>query len=114
MATLPDISPLELQRSGNHLRFVLKPQDEILPELPADFEELLAHSLADVFEGAETVTAEIDLGQTPALSSRQLGSLIALRKVLRERFDRVPIHGVSGSVRHLLELTRTDQFFEVE
>lgn len=113
MATPPDLSPLELQRTGDHLRFVLKEQADILPELPADYEQLLARRLSDILAAREPLTVEIDLTGVTAVSSRQLGSLIALHKVLRPRFGRIPVHGLSGSVRHVLELTRTDTLFDL-
>ena len=114
MTPFSDLSPLEMERSGDHLRFTLKPQADILPELPADFEAILTAQLDDILRASERLTAEIDLADSAAISSRELGSLIALMKVLRLHFDRVPVHGVSDGVRHLLELTRTDRLFDVE
>lgn len=107
-----DLSPLELHCEADLLRFQFKTQEGIYAELPADFETLLASQLAEVLQPGTTWRAEIDLQDVSGLSSRELGSLIALQKVLRPRFDRVPIVNVSHSVRHLLEITRTDQFFD--
>ncbi len=111
MASAPDLTPLELLRVGDHLRFVLKPQADILPELPADYEQLVAHQLRAVLAEKSQLTAEIDLQNISGLSSRQLGSLIALSKVLRPRFGSVPVMGVSSGVRHLLRVTHTDRLF---
>lgn len=113
MAPQPDLSPLTLSRAGNHLCFRLKDQEEIFAELPPDYEQFLASELEEILSSGQVSSAEIDLENAPALSSRQLGSLIALQKVLRKHFDRVPVQGLSAKVRHLLELTRTDQFFDV-
>ncbi len=113
MSTSPDLSPLALQRVGNRLRFTLAARGEELPELPANYEELLTTHLAHLLKDPAPYTAEVNLEGCPGISSRQLGSLIALQKILRPRFGRIPITGVSDSVRHLLELTRTDQLFDV-
>lgn len=110
---VPDLSPLEMEREGDHLRFGLKPQDDIIPELPSEFEQVLERRLAEILGSATQLTVEINLANAPAISSRQLGSLIALQKVLRRRFERIPVTGVSASVRHLLSLTRTDQLFDM-
>jgi len=109
----PDVSPLGAKWEGSHLHFYLKPTDEVVLELPADYEGHLAHELAGILKQADRYTVSIDLRDVTALSSRQLGSLIALHKVLRPHFQHVPVVGVSPSVRHLMELTRTDQFFDV-
>ena len=111
MTDAPDLTPLELQRVGNHLRFVLKSQADILPELPADYEQLVAHRLGLILAEQAQFTAEIDLQNLAGLSSRQLGSLIALQKVLRQRLGNVPVKGVSSGVRHLMRVTHTDQLF---
>lgn len=108
-----DLTPLALRRAGSHLQFFLKTLEDILPELPDDYERLLARRLADILQEPAPLTAEINLQSIPGVSSRQLGSLIALGKVLRPRFGRLRVTGVSAAVHHLLELTRTDQLFDV-
>lgn len=113
VAAVPDLTPLALRRVGDHLEFVLKPQEDILPELPGDYEQLLASRLADILLERGPLTVTINLYGATAMTSRQLGSLIALGKVLRERFGRVTISGLSPAIRHLLELTRTDQLFKL-
>jgi anti-anti-sigma regulatory factor len=111
--TANDLSPLALQRAGDCLRFTFAPQEEILPELPANYEEQLATRLRGLLAEPGQLSVEIDLQNLAALSSRQLGSLIALQKVLRARFGRVPMVNVSAGVRHLIELTRTGQLFDL-
>ena len=113
MAATPDVSPLELQRRGNHLRFVLASHSDALAELPADYEQLLAARLQEILAEPGALTIEVDLAGRPGVSSRQLGSLIALQKVLRPRFGRIPLTGLSESIRHLLARTHIDQLFEV-
>lgn len=114
MAPNPDVAPLELHREGNHLRFVFAAQAEILPELPGDYEELLTQRLHQLLAEPTPLTAEIDLRDVPGVSSRQLGSLIALQKVLRPRFGRLPITGLSDGVRRSLVTTRVDRLFAID
>jgi anti-anti-sigma regulatory factor len=114
LAAMPDLTPLALRREGNRLEFVLRTQDDILGQLPDDYEARLSRTLDEILAGADTPTATINLDDVPGLSSRQLGSLIALGKVLRPRFGTVPLVGVSPSVRHLLEMTRTNQLFQLD
>jgi anti-anti-sigma regulatory factor len=113
VAPVPDVSPLELQRSGNHLRFVLAARSDALAELPADYEQLLTARLKEILAQPGPLTIAVDLAGRPGISSRQLGSLIALQKVLRGRFGRVPLTGLSEGVRHLLARTHVDQLFDV-
>jgi ABC-type transporter Mla MlaB component len=112
--TMPDLSPLELHREKNHLRFSFVEQAEILAELPRDFEQLLADRLADILHEPVELTAEVQLKKLPGLNSRQLGSLIALQKVLRTRIRSVRVSGASESIRHLLVLTHLDQLFVLD
>lgn len=113
-ATLPDLAPLALQRAGDHLRFVLRAPQDVLIELPQDYEQLLAEHLAPLLRDPHPLTAEISLAGVPALSSRQLGALIALAKVLRPRFGPIPISGAAAVIVRLVHLTRTEQLFAVQ
>ena len=113
MDTAPDITPLALQREGNHLRFTFAPPEEILPELPADYERLLGEQLRTLLQDSAPLTAEVDLHDTPALSSRQLGALIALQRVLRRRFNRVRLTHVSDAIRQLLTKSRVNELYEI-
>ncbi len=113
VSTMPDLSPLALHREGDHLKFVLRASAGILAQLPPDYEQLLAGRLAEVLAEQAPLTAEISLAGHPGISSRQLGSLIALGKVLRPRFGAIQMTDVSPAVRHLLEMTRTDRFFKL-
>lgn len=114
LASGPDLTPLALHREGQHLRFVLRVQDDILEQLPPNYEEVLTERLAGILKDAGDSTAEIDLEDVAAISSRQLGSMIALGKVLRPRFGPLPLRRVSEGVRYLLEMTRTNALFKYE
>lgn len=111
--SIPDLTPLGLRCQGNHLTFVLRRQEDILDELPADFEVVLADRLRGLLADEQPYTLEVDLESIAGLTSRQLGSLIALGKVLRARFGAIPMRGVSAGVRHLLDLTRTSALFDM-
>ncbi len=113
MVPQPDVSPLELQRTGDHLRFVFAAQSDMLAELPADYEQLLTAHLQGILAESKPLTVEVDLEDRPGISSRQLGSLIALQKVLRARFGRIPLTGVSDGLRHLLTRTHIAKLFDV-
>ena len=113
MADQPDLGPLTLNREGDVLRFTLADPERMTLDLPPNYEHHLTHELAEVIGTQPQVRATIDLQDLPAISSRQLGVLLALHKALRERIGRLPVTGVSEPVRRLFELTRTDQFFEV-
>jgi len=110
---LPDLTPLALQRDGHQLEFTLRSPQDILAQLPDEYERLLTERLAGILAEEAPLTARINLENLAAVSSRQLGSLIALGKVLRPRFGKVLVTGVSPSIRHLLQMTRTDQLFTV-
>ncbi len=114
MATMPDLSPIAWHQEGGRLVFVLQSQDEILPQLANDFEHVLSERLAGLLAADTPLEARIDLQNLPAINSRQLGSLIALSKVLRPRLGAVALVGISPTVRHLLKLTKTDQLFKLE
>jgi hypothetical protein len=109
----PDVSPLQLHYSGNKLLFVLSAESDALAELPADYEQLLNTRLAEILADSRPLSVEVSLAGRAGITSRQLGSLIALQKVLRPRFGRIPLTGVSDGVRHLLSRTHIDTLFDV-
>lgn len=109
----PDLGPLTLNREGDVLRFTLAAPEQMTLDLPPNYENHLEHQLAEVLAAQPQVRATMDLQDLPAISSRQLGVMLALHKALRARIGRLPVTGVSEPVRRLFEMTRTDQFFEV-
>jgi len=86
---------------------------EMTLELPPDYERFLEEHLEDI-AGREVSRVEFDLQGLPAISSRQLGLMLALQKTLRSRFGTLPLRGVSDGVRRLLALTQTARFFQIE
>lgn len=111
---MPDLTPLGVRRDGGNLLFFLRSNEEILEQLPADYEVLLGSRLAAILADESAQAVSIDLESIPGITSRQLGALIALGRVLRPRFGVVPLRRVSPNVLHLLQLTKTDALFKLD
>jgi len=110
---LPDLGPLTLSQAGNQWRFTLTAPTEMTLELPPDYDRHLSEKLQRLLARAGEPNVVMDLQDLPAISSRQLGLMLALQKALRDRRERLPITGISPPVRRLLNLTRTAQFFDI-
>jgi anti-anti-sigma factor len=113
VADLPKLGPLNVEREAAAYRFTIANPAEMSLELPADYDEFLATRLSDVMQDQDA-HFELDLRGLPAISSRQLGLMLALQKALRGRCERLTLCGVSEGVRRLLGMTRTDRFFIIE
>ncbi len=114
MPSMPDLTPLGVRQEASHLRFFLRSAEDILEQLPPDYEVVLGSRLAAILADESARSAEIDLENVPGITSRQLGALIALGRVLRPRFGLVPLHHASANVVHLLKLTKTDSLFKLD
>lgn len=110
---MPDLTPLAVQRDGAHLKFTIRTQEDILAQLPEDYERRLSDRLGELLADPTPFTTEVSLAGLAGISSRQLGSLIALGKVLRPRFGTLTLTNISPPVLHLLKLTRVDQLFNL-
>ncbi|TWT45950.1 hypothetical protein RAS1_23860 [Phycisphaerae bacterium RAS1] len=113
MASSQKVDPIALERNGERLTFILRGSEEILASLPTNYDELLAARLKPILSEPGELRAEIDLGNLPAINSRQLGALLALQKVLRTRFAKVTVRGASDAVRQVFRITRAEKFFEM-
>ena len=109
-----DLGPLALAISGGDWRFQLSNPNEMLLELPSDYEELLARRLAELSGDSPPPRLVMDMENITAISSRQLGLMLALRKTCDAWSGRVRVVNISPAVRRLLDLTRTERFFDVE
>lgn len=114
MGKSEQVGPLTIERTGAFVRFRLSVPSEIDTELPADYEKVLAEQVRRVLAASPPERYLLDLQDTPAISSRQLGVMLALQKALRPYLARLPLAGASPAVRRLLEVSRTEQFFELE
>ena len=110
----PDLGPLTVKQTAQGLRFTLTAPGQMTLELPPDYEQFLAEKLEPFLSVDKKPQVVMDLRGLLAISSRQLGLLLALHKTLADRYQRLPLAGVSEPVRRLLELTRTIQFFELD
>lgn len=83
-------------------------------EIPADYDASLEGQFGPLCRLPGELRLFVDLSGVPAISSRQLGILIAVQRILRPRIERLPIRNAGPSVQRLLDVTRTDRFFEVQ
>ena len=108
-----DLGPLTLAREGRTWCFTLSAPHEMTLELPPDYESDLRRALQPLIDDAPPATIVMDLQDLPAISSRHLGLMLALHKALGDCCGRVRLAGLSPAVRRLLDLTRTERFFEL-
>ena len=113
MAETADLGPLTLMHEGLDYRFVLSAPEQISLEIPPQYDSHIAGRLGEILPSDTEISCVMDLQGLPAISSRQLGLMLALHKALRGRVPRLPLTGVSRGVERLLDLTRTAQFFEI-
>jgi hypothetical protein len=80
-------------------------------EYPPNLEALIVNELAENCELAAPKQVHIDLEDLPAISSKQLGAMLAVRKACcADRKVRV-VH-LRPNVRELLQITKLNDFFE--
>ena len=110
----PDLGPLTLTQDADRWRFTLTAPSEMTLELPLDYQRFLSEKLRPLLTPSQSPAIEMDLQNLPAISSRQLGLMLALQKSLADRHERLCVTGLSTGVRRLLNLTRTAQFFNID
>ena len=108
-----ELGPLTLTLAAPHWEFRLTNPTEMTMELPPDYEEFLRKKLHRHLQGGAPQSLMMNLEELPAISSRHLGLLLALQKVLSENALKLSISGASPGVRRLLRLTRTEKFFDL-
>jgi anti-anti-sigma regulatory factor len=113
MSQTPDLGPLTLTQEGDRWRFTLTTPSEMMLELPSDYERFLTERLEPMLRASALPPIEMDLRGLPAISSRQLGLMLALQRALADRCEKLCVTGLSDGVRRLLNLTRTEQFFRI-
>lgn len=109
-----ELGPLTLSIDGPHWGFRLTNPTEMTMELPPDYEEFLRKKLRRHLPGDKPESLAMNLEEMPAISSRHLGLLLSLQKVVSEHALKLTLRGISPSVRRLLRLTRTEKFFDFE
>jgi len=106
-----EIGPLTIRLDGDTWRITLTTPDEVTLELPPGYDLTIRRALDSTIPD-RPVDIVFDLDSRPGISSRQLGLMLALRKAVAFRGDRLRIVGATEPVRELLRVTRTEQFFE--
>lgn len=109
-----DLGPLRLTRDTDGCCFTLAAPANLTLSIPPDYDRVILGMLNDVAPSGEIRPARMDLQNLPAISSRQLGLMLALFKALRSRHERLRLTGVHENVRKLLEMTKITQFFELD
>lgn len=107
-----NVDLFRVAREGDrwHIKLIVGP--ELTPDIPGDYDLHLAQKFSELLS-ARKPEVQVDLGAHPAISSRQLGVLIALQRALRPKIGLLPLSNVGPAVLRLLDVTRTGQFFTV-
>lgn len=114
MSQQRQLGPITLRFVGDKWRIILPTSDELEPDMPPDLEQTLSSGFAQFFAKNSDARVLIDLNGVPAISSHQLGLMLAVQKTVRAQLGKVPIIGVSDNVKRLLDVTNTAQFFEIQ
>lgn len=112
MAGLHTLGPVSVEIGDTEVIFRFSDPTQMVLEVPSTL-ELDLHDLRDAnrseFDSRDIV---FDLQDVPAISSRQLGVLLAVRHAMAGD-RRLPLRGTQERVRRLLDMTRMEQFFEI-
>jgi anti-anti-sigma regulatory factor len=106
------IGPFAVEVSSTEIKFRFANPDAIMLEIPSSLEEDLSVFFERHRADAVGRRFVIDLQDLHALSSRQLGMMLTVRKVC-QRLGALELERVSGNVRHLLDLTRMAGYFNL-
>ncbi len=79
-------------------------------EYPPNMEALVTNTVAGHREQFADRQVVIDLENLPAISSKQLGAMLAIRKAFADR-GRIHIANLRPNVRELLTITKLSDFF---
>lgn len=111
MAETVDLGPLTMAVGDDTAVVRLSDPQAIVLEISEQYEEELQRALKQVLDSGRAVV--LDLEDLPALSSRQLGLMLTLQKVVTPRQGKLPVWHVSPGVQRVLKMTRTGHFFEL-
>lgn len=113
MAKKIEVGPLQIRIEADDIWFAFTDSGSLMLEIPPTFEEQLRDAAEDNKSSFTGKSVHLDLASLPAISSRQLGMILTVRDVMKP-FGALQLHNVSGSVKHLLRMTGTDRFFDLE
>lgn len=82
-------------------------------EFPPNLEALIANAVRGQADHVTGRRVCIDLENLPAISSKQLGAMLAVRKACRSD-QKVRVLRLRPNVRELLQVTKLGDFFEWE
>lgn len=106
------LGPIVVSRDAAGLLVTLAPHGDIDVELPPDYEAALSHHLGVSAASAAGAAVAIDLQDLPAITSRQLGALLALHRVVRNSGSPIRVLNTTPTVRRVFQATNTAQFFQ--
>jgi anti-anti-sigma factor len=112
MSETANLGALALSKSAAGWTVRLAAPADVSLVVPPTFDRELSEKFREHLGPAAQLAIHFDLENLPGLSSRQLGLLIATQKAVRPWSARLALVGVHQTVRRLLELTQTSQFFE--
>lgn len=107
-----DIGPIRIEIDEAQVRFRFVNPKAMTLEIPISLEEETADYLAEHRAAVTGKQFVINLQDLPAVSSRQLGIMLTIRKIC-DPIGPVRLENVSEGVRYLLNLTRMSQYFNL-
>ena len=106
------VAPIRLDLEDDAVRInIVNPETGVL-EVPPAFEEQLRQAVEGHGEQLKDKALLLELGNMPAMSSRQLGMILTIREVMLP-FGRLQLQNVSTSVKQLIHITGTDRLFDL-
>ncbi len=111
MGQMLEVSPLQIELGDTEVWFRFSDPSSAMLEIPPSFEEQLRDIVDEHRLKLEGRSVHLELANIVAISSRQLGMILTVREVMKS-FGKLQLHNISGSVKHLLQLTGTDRFFD--
>jgi anti-anti-sigma factor len=94
------------------VRFRFTSPEAMTLEIPVSLEQELSEYVDTHRGDVEQKRLIIDLQELPAVSSRQLGTMLTIRKIC-DPIGEVELAGVSEGVRYLLHLTKMSKYFNL-
>ena len=107
-----EVSPLQIEIGDTEIWFRFGDPLAAMLEIPPAFENQLRDVIDNNRLNFEGRSVHLELGNIAAISSRQLGMILTVREVMKS-FGKLQLHNISGSVKHLLQLTGTGRFFDM-
>jgi anti-anti-sigma regulatory factor len=108
-----EVGPLQITLEPRGIWIAFSDSGSLMLEIPPAFEEQLRDVADEHKSSFAGKSVHLDLANLPAISSRQLGMILTVRDVMKP-FGALQLHNVSASVKHLLRMTGTDRFFNLE